>query len=57
MSAGFAQRYPLFPKTDDFRCYAQWGASEGIYLEVELLVRNEGVGKGSHSLRNGKNTG
>lgn len=45
MSAGFAQRYPLFPKTDDFRCYAQWGASEGIYLEVELLVRNEGVGK------------
>ena len=42
---GFDQESPLFPKTDDFRCYAQWGGSEGIYLEVELLTQNPATGK------------
>ena len=27
----------LFPK-GDIRCYAQWGGSEGIYLELEVLT-------------------
>lgn len=45
MTPGFEKSYPLFPKTEDFRCYAQWGVSEGIYLEVELLVRGENAGK------------
>ena len=42
---GFDQESPLFPKTDDFRCYAQWGGSEGIYLEVDLLTRDPATGK------------
>lgn len=45
MAYGFDQDYPLFPKTDDFRCYAQWGGSEGIYLEVDLLTRDPATGK------------
>ena len=27
----------LFPR-GDIRCYAQWGGSEGIYIELEVLV-------------------
>ena len=45
MAYGFERDYPLFPKTDDFRCYAQWGGSEGIYLEVDLLTRDPATGK------------
>lgn len=30
-----------FPEIRDLYCYAQWGTSEGIYLEVELIVYNE----------------
>ncbi len=30
-----------FPKFDDMMCYAQWGGSEGIYLEVELFLYDE----------------
>ena len=28
----------LIPHVEDFICYAQWGGSEGIYLEVEFVV-------------------
>lgn len=30
-----------FPEIKDIYCYAQWGNSEGIYLEVELIVFNK----------------
>ena len=30
-----------FPVARDIVCYAQWGGSEGIYLEVEMLVFDE----------------
>ena len=32
-----AQPDTLFPR-GDIRCYAQWGGSEGIYIELEVLV-------------------
>lgn len=41
MAHNFELEYPLFPKTDEFICHANWGGSEGIYLDVELLVRDE----------------
>lgn len=41
MAHNFEEEHPLFPKTDDFCCHAYWGSSEGIYLDVELLVRDE----------------
>lgn len=41
MSHNFEAEYPLFPKTDEFICHANWGSNEGIYLDVDLLVRDE----------------
>ena len=40
MDIHFSDRYPLFPQMRDIICYAQWGGSEGIYLEVDLLIRD-----------------
>ena len=31
----------LFPKMADLHCYAQWGSSEGVYLEVDILTSDE----------------
>lgn len=31
----------LFPKMSGLYCYAQWGSSEGIYLEVDILTSDE----------------
>ncbi len=31
----------VIPRVEDVICYAQWGGSEGIYLEVEFVIRNE----------------
>lgn len=41
MTHGFEDKYPLFPRMLDCFCYANWGGSEGTYLEVELLIENE----------------
>lgn len=30
----------FFPQARDIMCYAQWGGSEGVYLEVELVVKS-----------------
>lgn len=30
----------FFPQAKDIICYAQWGGSEGVYLEVELVVKS-----------------
>ncbi len=32
------KRDALIPKIQDVICYAQWGGSEGVYLEVKLVV-------------------
>ena len=31
----------LLPKIADVMCYAQWGGSEGVYLEVDFLAWDE----------------
>lgn len=41
MTHNFEQEHPLFPKTVDIMGHANWGGSEGIYLDVNLLVRGE----------------
>lgn len=41
MAHNFEVEHPLFPCTDDVICYANWGGSEGIYLDVDLVVRDE----------------
>jgi len=40
MDVHFRDRYPLFPKMRDITCYTQWGGSEGVYFEVDLLIRD-----------------
>lgn len=30
-----------FPPLEDFYCYAQWGGSEGIYIEVDLVTQDQ----------------
>ncbi len=40
MTHHFEENYPLFPKMRDMYCFAQWGGSEGIYLEVQLIVND-----------------
>ena len=36
-------KYTEFPELLDMCCYAQWRSSEGIYLYVVAVVRNEGL--------------
>ena len=31
----------VIPHIEDVICYAQWGGSEGVYLEVEFVIQNE----------------
>ena len=45
------------PKVLDVRCYAQWGGSEGIYLEVDFLVQNEDNTRRWTSFATGKTLG
>ncbi len=37
----FADENMLCPEFEDVICYAQWGGNEGIYLEVDIVYRNE----------------
>lgn len=41
MDHNFEREYPLFPMTVDYICHANCGSNEGIYLDVDLLVRGE----------------
>ncbi len=38
LDSDFSDEKVDFPEIRDLYCYAQWGASEGIYLDVELIV-------------------
>ncbi len=38
MASRFEEERPLFPKMRDMYCFAQWGGSEGIYLEIQLVI-------------------
>lgn len=31
----------VIPRVEDVICYAQWGGSEGVYLEVEFVIQKE----------------
>ena len=42
MPHNFEKEHPLFPMTDDYICHANWGSNEGLYFDVDLLVRGEG---------------
>ncbi len=37
----FADENMMCPEFEDVICYAQWGGNEGIYLEVDIVYRNE----------------
>lgn len=41
----FEDENMLCPEFQDVICYAQWGFSEGIYLEVDVVVKNEQTGR------------
>ena len=40
LSSSFEENAKM-PKVEDVICYAQWGSSEGIYLEVEFVILNK----------------
>ena len=42
LNSPYDDKGALFPETVTMHCYANWGGSEGIYLEVDLIAVEDG---------------
>ena len=42
LNSPYDDKGALFPETVTMHCYANWGGSEGIYLEVDLMAVEDG---------------